>query len=156
MTFPRRVGPAFQWPTFLIIAGISLVVLIVLNPGWILSATTPTGGDMGAHVFGPAYLRDHLLPEGRILGWSNDWFAGFPAFYFYFPLPSLVIVLLDVVLPYGVAFKVVTVIGLLGIPPAAYYLSRSMLLGRHQFRRRVCLSGELFDLWGQCRLHARR
>ncbi|HLF43895.1 MAG TPA: hypothetical protein VJA46_10280 [Acidimicrobiia bacterium] len=131
MTLPRRVGPAFQWPTFLIIAGISLVVLIVLNPGWILSATTPTGGDMGAHVFGPAYLRDHLLPEGRILGWSNDWFAGFPAFYFYFPLPSLVIVLLDVVLPYGVAFKVVTVIGLLGIPPAAYYLSRAMLLGRH-------------------------
>ena len=131
MTFPRRVGPAIQWPTFLIIAGISLVVLIVLNPGWILSATTPTGGDMGAHVFGPAYLRDNLLPEGRILGWSNDWFAGFPAFYFYFPLPSLVIVLLDVVLPYGVAFKVVTVIGLLGIPPAAYFLSRAMLLGRH-------------------------
>jgi hypothetical protein len=131
MTLPRRAGQGFPWPTFLILAGISLVILIVLNPGWILSATTPTGGDMGAHVFGPAYLRDHLLPHGRILGWSNDWFAGFPAFYFYFPLPSLVIVLLDVVLPYGVAFKVVTVIGLLGIPPAAYFLGRSMLLSRH-------------------------
>ncbi len=130
MTLQRRAGQGFPWPTFLILTGISLVILIVLNPGWILSATTPTGGDMGAHVFGPAYLRDNLLPHGRILGWSNDWFAGFPAFYFYFPLPSLVIVLLDVVLPYGVAFKVVTVIGLLGIPPAAYFLGRSMLLGR--------------------------
>jgi len=119
------------WPVALTLAGISLVILIVMNPRWIVSATTPTGGDMGAHVLGPAFLRDSLLPEGRILGWSNDWFAGFPAFYFYFPLPSLVIVLLDLVLPYGVAFKVVTVLGLLATPPAAYYLARSMRLGKH-------------------------
>ena len=108
----------------------SLVVLAVLNPHLIVQANTPTGGDMGAHVLGPAYLRDVLLPQGRVLGWSQAWFAGFPAFYFYFPLPSLVIVLLDVFLPYGVAFKVVTVLGLLGTPPAAYYLARSLNLGR--------------------------
>ena len=88
------------WPVVLTLTGISLVIFIVMNPWWIVSSTTPTGGDMGAHVFGPAYLRDQLLPEGRILGWSNDWFAGFPAFYFYFPLPSLTIVLLDLVMPY--------------------------------------------------------
>ncbi len=108
-----------------------MVILVVMNPWWIVSSTTPSGGDMGAHVLGPAFLRDTLLPEGRILGWSNDWFAGFPAFYFYFPLPSLTIVLLDLFLPYGVAFKVVTVIGLLATPPAAYYLARSMRLGRN-------------------------
>ena len=34
---------------------------------------------MGAHVWGPAYLRDHLLPNGRITGWAPDWYAGFPA-----------------------------------------------------------------------------
>ncbi len=73
---------------------------------------------MAAHVAVPAYLRDVLLPQGRILGWSQDWFAGYPVFYFYFPLPSLVIVLLDVVLPYGVAFKVATISGLLATPPA--------------------------------------
>lgn len=119
------------WPVVLTLAGISLVIFIVMNPWWIVSSTTPTGGDMGAHVFGPAYLRDQLLPEGRILGWSNDWFAGFPAFYFYFPLPSLTIVLLDLVMPYGVAFKLVTVMGLLATPPAAYFLARSMRLGKH-------------------------
>ena len=128
MTLPRRAGGASPWPAALTIVAISAVILIVLNPGWVFSATTPTGGDMGAHVFGPAYLRDHLLARGQILGWSNDWFAGFPAFYFYFPLPSLVIVLLDVVLPYGVAFKVVTIMGLLATPPAAYFLARSMRL----------------------------
>jgi len=115
----------------IILVATSLVILIVMNPGLILSATTPTGGDMGAHVFGPAYLRDTLLPEGRVLGWSNDWFAGFPAFYFYFPLPSLTIVLLDLFLPYGVAFKIVTVLGLLAMAPAIYFHTRTLKLGRH-------------------------
>jgi hypothetical protein len=115
----------------LVVAGTSLIIFLVLNPWLIFSATTPTGGDMGAHVFGPAYLRDNLLPAGRILGWSNDWFAGFPAFYFYFPLPSLTIVALDVFLPYGVAFKIVTVLGLLALPPSIYFHARAMTLGRH-------------------------
>jgi hypothetical protein len=109
----------------------SLVIFIVLNPALVFSATTPTGGDTGAHVFGPAYLRDTLLPQGRILGWSNDWFAGFPAFYFYFPLPSLVIVALDVFIPYGVAFKIVTVLGLLALAPAIYFHTRALRFGRH-------------------------
>ncbi len=131
MTAPRFPGSRNLLPTILTVAGVSAVIIAVMSPWWILSGTTPTGGDTGAHVFGPAYLRDVLLPEGRIIGWSNDWFAGFPAFYFYFPLPSLVIVGLDLVLPYGVAFKIVTVLGLLAMPPAAYYLARSMRLGRH-------------------------
>jgi len=130
VTSPRATFRDNPWPIFLTLAGISLVIFVVMNPWWIVSSTTPTGGDMGAHVLGPAYLRDTLLPEGRILGWSNDWFAGYPAFYFYFPLPSLTIVFLDLFLPYGVAFKIVTVLGLLATPPAAYYLARSMKLGK--------------------------
>jgi hypothetical protein len=122
----RRVPPL---PAIILIAT-SLIIFIVMNPGLIFSSTTPTGGDTGAHVFGPAYLRDTLLPEGRILGWSNDWFAGFPAFYFYFPLPSLVIVALDIFLPYGVAFKIVTVLGLLAMVPAIYFHTRALRIGR--------------------------
>ncbi|CAN5877699.1 hypothetical protein BH23ACT5_BH23ACT5_13960 [soil metagenome] len=118
------------WVPALLLGGMVLVVLSVLEPRLILAANTPTGGDMGAHVLGPAYLRDVLLPQGRVMGWSQAWFAGFPIFYFYFPLPSLVIVFLDVFLPYGVAFKIVTVLGLLGTPVAAYYLARSLRLGR--------------------------
>ncbi len=115
----------------LILGSASLVVFIVMNPALIFEANTPTGGDMGAHVYGPAFLRDTLIPEGRLLGWSNDWFAGFPAFYFYFPLPSLTIVLLDVFLPYGVAFKLVTVLGLLAMAPAVYFHARTLRLGKH-------------------------
>jgi hypothetical protein len=110
--------------------GCALAIIAVVNPRLLLTATTPTGGDMAAHVAVPAFLRDVLLPEGRILGWSQDWFAGYPVFYFYFPLPSLVVVLLDLVLPYGVAFKLVTIAGLLATPPATYYLARAMRFGR--------------------------
>lgn len=112
------------------VAVVSVATLVAMAPHLLLVANTPTGGDMGAHVLGPAYLRDVLLPSGRIMGWSNHWFAGFPIFYFYFPLPSLVIVALDLVLPYGVAFKTVTVVGLVALAPATFFLVRSMGFAR--------------------------
>lgn len=123
--------PSFRrWVPMLVVGGIGLVILAVLNPRLLLAANTPSGGDMAAHVAVPAYLREVLLPQGKILGWSMDWFAGFPVFYFYFPLPSLVIVLLDLLLPYGVAFKLVTAAGLVATPAATYYLARCLRFGR--------------------------
>src|SRR5690606_32719771 len=71
-------------------------VFVNLHPGEILSPHVPAGGDMGAHVWGPACLRDHLLPDLRLSGWTPDWYAGFPAYQFYMVIPSLLIVLLDV------------------------------------------------------------
>lgn len=130
MSLPLRRRRTVNWPSVIVVAAVAAIILIILNPWLIVSPTTPTGGDTGAHVYGPAFLRDVLLPEGRILGWSNDWFAGFPAFYFYFPLPSLVIVILDLALPYGVAFKLVTVMGIVGLPFAAYFHSRCLKLSR--------------------------
>lgn len=108
----------------------SLAILAVLQIDLIFTASTPNGGDMGAHVLGPAILRDELLPSGRVMGWSDAWFAGFPAFYFYFPLPSLVIVALDLLLPYGVAFKLVTVAGVAAIPWGAYLLVHALTNSR--------------------------
>jgi hypothetical protein len=76
---------------------------------------------MGAHVLLPKILLEDLLPSGRLLGWSMDWYAGFPVMYFYFPLPAIVTVLLDLVLPYGVAFKLVTIVGLVVLPTVSYF-----------------------------------
>ena len=101
-----------------------------MQPWWIFRGNTPTGGDMGAHVLVPAFLRDELLTAGRVMGWSMDWYAGFPALYFYFPLPALTIVFLDVFLPYGIAFKLVTVAGLVALPFASYFFARSMGFSR--------------------------
>lgn len=93
----------------------------LLRVPYLLVDNTPTGGDMGAHVLLPKVLLEDLLSEGRILGWSMDWYAGFPAMYFYFPLPALTTVVLDVLLPYGVAFKIVTILGLVALPTCAYF-----------------------------------
>ena len=80
-----------------VLVGLSTVfVAWNVQPDLWLQDTTPTGGDMGAHVWSPAYLRDVLLPEFRLTGWSPDWYAGFPAFTFYMIIPSLLIVIVNV------------------------------------------------------------
>ena len=110
--------------TTAIVLGASLMVLSTLQPSLILRNNTPTGGDMGAHVWGPAYLRDVLLPHWRLTGWSMDWYAGFPMYRFYMVVPALMIVLLDVFLPYGVAFKIIAVIGLVLFPLAVWFMGK--------------------------------
>src|SRR5438552_3337673 len=106
------------WTGAAIVVACCLFVLFQLQPDLLLRNTTPAGGDTGAHVWWPAYLRDHLLPQGRIAGWAPDWFAGFPAGQFYFPFPALLIVALDAVLPYNIAFKLVTALGPIALPAA--------------------------------------
>jgi hypothetical protein len=104
-------------------------VLWHLQPDLLLRNTTPAGGDMGAHVWGPAYLRDHLLPHGQVAGWSPDWYAGFPAYQFYMVLPSLVIVLLNA----GVH-------GLGAVVPAAAGLGLAALAVARRHDRRACIA----------------
>ncbi len=163
----RFVRQTVDW---VVVVACVVFVFVNLHPAELLSSAVPAGGDMGAHVWGPAYLRDHLLPEGRISGWTPDWYAGFPAYQFYMVLPSLLIVALDVglfggwtmliplaaaaalvvastrvatgwrrwavmaaavavavfcvELPYGTAFKLVTILGLLSLPICAYAFGR--------------------------------
>jgi hypothetical protein len=108
------------WITFGIVVGAVVFTLAQLHPDLLLSNSTPTGGDMGAHVWAPAYLRDHLLPHFRLSGWAPDWYAGFPAYQFYMVIPALAVVILDVVLPYGLALKLVSIAGVLTLPVAAW------------------------------------
>ena len=110
--------------TIIAVAGPTLFLLMALHPELILRNNTPTGGDMGAHVWGPAFLRDHLLTQFKLSGWSMDWYSGLPIYRFYMVLPALLIVLLDVVLPYGIAMKIVAVIGLLTLPLCSWLFGR--------------------------------
>jgi hypothetical protein len=114
------------WTSAGVVAACCVFVLFQLQPDLLLRNTTTAGGDTGAHVWWPAYLRDHLLPQGRIAGWAPDWFAGFPAGQFYFPFPTLLIVVLDVVLPYNIAFKLITALGPIALPAAAYAFGRGL------------------------------
>ena len=84
-----------NWVGWTIVLGASLLVFISLNPPLLLTDSTATGGDMGAHVWGPRFLMDHLLPSLRVTGWTPDWYAGFPAYMYYMVVPSLFVVWLS-------------------------------------------------------------
>ena len=90
----------------------------------IFDDTTPTGGDFGAHVWGPAFMRDNLLGSFRLNGWTMDWYGGMPAYRFYMVLPALAILLVNTVLPYGVAMKLVGVLGLVTLPASCWAFGR--------------------------------
>ena len=96
----------------------------ILGDDLIFDDVTPTGGDMGSHVWAPAYLRDHLLPNFQLSGWSMDWYGGLPVYRFYMVIPALAMVALDTVLPYGVAFKLVAISGLVSLPFTCWAFGR--------------------------------
>ena len=146
------------------------LVFAALRPTQFFNDNTPTGGDMGSHVWGPQYLLHHLLPHFRLSGWTPDWYDGFPAYQFYMVVPSLLVVIIYVGLPwylavpavglcialgllgwmkerlyryrwafvsmagfltvlvlplsYNRSFKVVTALGLLGLPAACWLLAK--------------------------------
>jgi len=113
----------------LVTTTVVMMMVVHFNPlsparDLIFDETTPTGGDMGAHVWSPAFLRDHFLPNFQLSGWSMDWYGGIPLYRFYMVVPALAIVALDVVVPYGVAFKLVAVSGLLLFPLSCWAFGR--------------------------------
>ncbi len=88
-------GPIRRTIDVLVVAACSLFVFWQLHPELILAETTPAGGDMGAHVWAFGYLRDVLLSDFRLAGWTPDWYAGFPVFQFYMVVPFLAMVVLN-------------------------------------------------------------
>lgn len=112
----------------LLVLGVCAVMTLAmvftdLQPSLLLKNTTANGGDMGAHVWWPKYLHDHVFPTFRLSGWTPDWYAGFPVGHFYFPVAAIIIGILDILLPYNVAFKLVTVLGPILMMFAAAYLA---------------------------------
>jgi hypothetical protein len=110
--------------TIIVVGGATIFLLLTLHPELILRNNTPTGGDMGAHVWGPAFLRDHLLNNFRLAGWSMDWYAGLPVYRYYMVVPALFIVALNFLVPYGIAIKIAAVIGILTLPFCSWLFGR--------------------------------
>jgi len=88
------------------------ILLIFLRIDLILLDTLPTGGDMGAHIVPTKFFVEELFYNFKISGWSNDWFAGYPAYYFYFPLPPSIVAVLNLILPFNISFKIMVLIAL--------------------------------------------
>jgi phosphomannomutase len=123
--------------TLLVVAGCVAFVFWKMQPSQLFKNTTPNGGDLGAHVWLPAYVKRALLPHLKITGWTPDWYDGFPALTYYFPGPIVAIALLSYVIPYNIAFKLIVVLGLLTLPIAAWAFGR---LARIRFPGPACLA----------------
>ena len=104
------------------------LLLSFFKPELLMSLTTTTGGDTGAHVYTPWFLKNHFLPEGRVSGWSPDWYAGFPLLHFYFPLVVTFQAVASYLIPYEIAFKLGTVLGTFFLPLSVYLMLRLMRL----------------------------
>jgi len=125
----------------LMMGAVLAFLLCYLEPSALFSRNITTGGDTGSHYYTAQYLKDHLLPKGRISGWCQGNLAGFPMLQNYFPLPFLIMTVLSWVMPLQIAFKVTTVLGTFLLPPCTYLFFRFL---RQPFP--IPITGALFSL----------
>ena len=107
-----------------VVAGSTAFVIAQLHPSLIFGPNMDVGGDTAAHVVAVYYFIHHVLNHGRLSGWDPQWFGGFPLYVFYFPLPAALVGAFTLVTSYAAAFKIVTVLGTVFLPVAAYAFGR--------------------------------
>ena len=90
----------------------------------LLSLTITAGGDTASHYYTAQYLRDYLLPHGKLSGWCQGNLGGFPILQYYFPLPFLAMVVLSWIMPLQIAFKLVSIAGIFLLPVCTYLFFR--------------------------------
>jgi len=122
---PRARG-ASRWipaiATLVAVGGVIAVTLWQLHLPLLLTNSTTTGGDTGAHYMMPAYFTSNLFPH--LTGWNPGWYDGYPMYTFYFVLPDVLVALASHVITYNVAFKLATVMGSVLLPIAAWTCGR--------------------------------
>ena len=106
------------------IGAVIVVVVWAMDPSLLLANTTTTGGDTGAHVALAQYLKSNLLPHLHVTGWDPGAYDGFPLNTFYFPLPDALAAAAGYVIPFDVAFKLMTILGSVTLPVAAWAFGR--------------------------------
>lgn len=120
---------------------IGVFLFSFLTPKYIFSLSTATGGDMGSHYPAAVYLKQVLMPAGKIMGWDQGCYAGYPLFYHYFPLPFIIMALISFAIPMQIAFKLVTILGTLMLPVCTYFALRVM-----KFKFPIPILGAMFTL----------
>jgi len=96
------------------------------KPNLLFSNTTISAGDTVGHFYGVYYMNKYLIPHWKIIGWSQDWFLGFPAFQFYFPLAFFIGGLLGYLIALPISFKIITVLGTFLLPICTFFSFKLM------------------------------
>jgi hypothetical protein len=120
--FERHNTPGARVDALVVLAVI-VVTLFELHPTLLLSNTLITGGDTGSHLTVPAYLKSVGNPF-NLTPWYPGWFAGMPAYTYYFVLPDVLAYWGSYLIGFAVAFKLATVLGSVLMPITAYMMGR--------------------------------
>lgn len=105
---------------------IYLFLFYYFKPEYLLLKTITAGGDTASHFYPAHFLKEYLLPKGKIIGWCPGWYAGFPLFQFYFPFLFVLSVLLSYLIPLEISFKIVTILGTFLLPITAFLCMKLM------------------------------
>jgi len=119
---------------------IAVFLLTFLTPRYLLSVTTATGGDMGSHFPTAVHMKNVFLKSGKVMGWDQANYAGYPLFYHYFPLTFIVTAILSLAMPMEVAFKLTTVLGVFLLPVCVCLALRVM-----KFKFPIPIVGAIFS-----------
>src|SRR5487761_2364250 len=106
-----------------VVLSVIFVTVWSLHPSLLFSSSLITGGDTGAHLALPAYLKTQGVLF-NLTPWYPGWFAGMPAYTYYFVLPDVLATLASYVINFAVAFKLATVLGSVLMPISAYLMAR--------------------------------
>src|SRR3989338_5932024 len=104
---------------FIVIATFTVIFSFLFThfkPDLVFSDTAVTGGDTGSHNYLFYYMKNSLLANLELTGWSPDWYLGFPIFQFYFPLPYALGAILSNFIGMNSAVKIITLLGIFLLP----------------------------------------
>jgi hypothetical protein len=107
----------------LVVIAVIFVTVFELHPSLIFSNTLITGGDTGSHLVVPAYLKSVGNPL-NLTPWYPGWFAGMPAYTYYFVLPDILAWFGSYLIGFAIAFKLATILGSVLMPITAYMMGR--------------------------------
>jgi hypothetical protein len=120
---------AINWREWVGPLAIAAVVFIFYHP--LLSGSFPLSHDHPAHMFNAWLTSDVLLTGGTLTGWSDLWFAGYPANELYGPGGNLYVSLFRFLtlglLDYGTTYGLAIFGLMLLIPMSVYALGRALL-----------------------------
>lgn len=125
----------------IILLSIFWFLLTFFTPDLMLSKVITTGGDTASHYYTAEYMKNYLLPNGKLFGWTPGNYAGFPILQFYFWFSFLLMVLLSYLIPLEISFKIITVLGTFLLPVTAFFSMRLM-----NFRFPMPITAAIFTL----------
>jgi len=104
----------------IVLLSITIFLFNYFTPYLLISNTVISAGDTVGHYYGTWFMNKYLIPKLKLIGWSQDWFLGYPAFQFYFPLLFFLTGILGYLIPLNISFKIGTVLGTFLLPICTY------------------------------------